>query len=134
MKTPELLKLHIKWLNENWGLFEKSLFTSAAILNLEELRNQKEKEIIASLFLDLPTLNEFIVERVWETLSLFSINHVHRPRQGYEDSPYEFRAWLVEVNFKENEVDLLMKTIKCINFLKEPSYTSTLFKRKGFLK
>lgn len=129
-ETTALILEYQKWLKENWIVFERTPFTSNFILELDRLRYQKEREIIKALFSDLPSLNEFIIERSWGALNLVSINQVPRPFDVEETD--ESRSWYIEINLRKIEVEFLTTSLLYLTNLWEGNVNERSFTREEF--
>lgn len=139
MKTDRLIEEYLRLCKDNQITFRGADGKCTPRLpQIEMDLKLREENILKSLFEELPELEEFSFYWFSGFHNLEEINKNKVPFLAYFAapgiSPHEFRSWLVEVNLKENEVNLLMETIQCINFLKESTHQSTLFQRKDFLK
>lgn len=126
MKTTSLLANYTQWsrqdLNQESG---------------KDLSSQWKKEnpsfeqnLIQSLFVDLPRLEEFSFTLINAGNHFVTVNHTLSLINVYSFSP-EFKSWLVEVNLKGFEFSLMLR---CLPFFSKPQGDLILsFKRKEIL-
>lgn len=125
MTTTELISEYKQFLN-----LSPEMDKHQAKIFLKECQ-EKEAQLIRSLFTDLPNLFELRISRYWSR-RMFSINQPNQPIHALNLNSNETKSLFVELNFKQTEVDLIASVLPFLNSYyhgKEPSFT---FRREDF--
>lgn len=93
-------------------------------------RKEREIEIVQSLFNEIPTLTSFSIVIRWNNF-LSTINNEKSPVRILSLSD-ETKAWLIEINLKFSEVQLLMKVMPQLRHLIQDNNEIKTFTRQEF--
>lgn len=105
-----------------------------SIQSLKQEYKELQQDLLTNLFAEIPTLNEFKISGLWyQKAQVISVNQISAVTNDSIQSE-EYKSWLVEVNLKSSEMDLLNKTMPTFfGFFKE-LHENRYFKREDFLK